>query len=109
MIRLRLIRRSAISLKNNVTKKIARQVAPQGVSVNACHPGDVCSRLASNLGFGGHETPDQGARTPAWLATEETGGTVTGKYFEHRRETPCCFAADRAAVEALYAACAEYG
>jgi retinol dehydrogenase 12 len=87
----------------------AERLAPHGVSVNACHPGDVRSRLASNLGFGGHETPDQGARTPAWLATEETGVTVTGKYFEHRRETPCRFAADRASVEALYAACAEYG
>jgi hypothetical protein len=40
-------------------------------------------------------------------SVNQTG--VNGKYFEHRRETPCRFAADRAAVEALYAACAEYG
>jgi NAD(P)-dependent dehydrogenase (short-subunit alcohol dehydrogenase family) len=87
----------------------AGRLASYGVSVNACHPGDVRSRLAGNLGFGGHETPDEGARTPAWLATEAIGGTVTGKYFERQRETPCRFAADRAAVEALYAACAQYG
>jgi hypothetical protein len=34
-------------------------------------------------------------------SVNQTG--VNGKYFEHRRETPCRFAADRAAVEALYA------
>jgi hypothetical protein len=68
----------------------------------------VRSRLAANLGFGGHETPDEGARTPAWLATEAVGGTVTGKYFEQQRETPCRFAADRAAIDTLYAACLEY-
>ena len=87
----------------------AERLREHRVWVNACHPGDVRSRLSANLGFGGHETPDQGARTPAWLATEETGGTVTGKYFEHRSETPCRFAADRAAIESLYTACTEYG
>jgi NAD(P)-dependent dehydrogenase (short-subunit alcohol dehydrogenase family) len=86
----------------------AERLASHGVCVNACHPGDVRSRLASDLGFGGHESPDQGARTPAWLATEAIGGTVTGRYFEQQRETACRFAADRAAIEALYAACAEY-
>ena len=86
----------------------AERLAPHGVTVNACHPGDVRSRLAANLGFGGHETPDEGARTPAWLATEAVGGTVTGKYFEQQRETPCRFAADRAAIDTLYAACLEY-
>lgn len=86
----------------------AVRLEPYKVTVNACHPGDVRSRLAGNLGFGGHETPDQGARTPAWLATEEIGGKVTGKYFERQRETPCRYAVDRAAIKALYAACLTY-
>ena len=43
------------------------------------------------------------------LATEAAGGQLTGKYFEQQRETPCRFAADPVAVEALYAACSRYG
>jgi len=80
-----------------------------GITVNACHPGDVRSRLSASLGFGGHETPEQASRTPVWLATEAAGGQLTGKYFEQQRETPCRFAADPVAVEALYAVCSRYG
>lgn len=88
-----------------LTTAFAERLAGDGISVNACHPGDVVSNLSRSLGFGGHETPDQGASTPAWLATEATGTSVTGKYFEHRREVPCRFSADSDAVEALYQAC----
>jgi NAD(P)-dependent dehydrogenase (short-subunit alcohol dehydrogenase family) len=86
----------------------AARLAGAGVTVNACHPGDVVSPLSRSLGFGGHETPDEGARTPAWLATEAAGGTVAGRYFEHRREVPCRFSQDREAVEGLFRACARY-
>jgi len=86
----------------------AKRLGPRGVTVNACHPGDVNSRLSNSLGFGGHETPEQGAATPLWLATAPVGGEVTGKYFEHRREAQCRFGADTAAVEALFAACARH-
>jgi hypothetical protein len=37
------------------------------------------------------------------------GADRTGRYFEHRREVSCRFAADREAVEALYRACEDYG
>jgi NAD(P)-dependent dehydrogenase (short-subunit alcohol dehydrogenase family) len=47
----------------------AERLREHRVWVNACHPGDVRSRLSANLGFGGHETPEQGAATPVWLAT----------------------------------------
>ena len=53
-----------------LTVAFARRVGEHGVSVNACHPGDVNSSLSNNLGFGGHESPREGARTPAWLATD---------------------------------------
>jgi retinol dehydrogenase-12 len=86
----------------------AQRFEPHGITVNACHPGDVTSTLSNNLGFGGHESPDEGARTPVWLATGEAGGRVTGRYFEHRRELSCPFGSDRAAVEALFQACQTY-
>jgi len=91
-----------------LTVAFARRLQSRGVAVNACHPGDVNSTLSNNLGFGGHETPEQGAATPVWLATDPAGQAVTGRYFERRRETRCRFAEDREAVEALYALCASY-
>lgn len=92
-----------------LTVAFAKRLKPQGITVNACHPGDVRSKLASDLGFGGHETPDQGAQTPAWLATDAIGGELTGKYFEHRRQTRCRFSEDQTAIEALFETCANYG
>lgn len=87
----------------------AERLGDSGVTVNACHPGDVVSTLSRNLGFGGHETTDQAASTPVWLVTEAIGTQVTGKYFEHQREVSCRFGADRRAVEALYRACENFG
>jgi NAD(P)-dependent dehydrogenase (short-subunit alcohol dehydrogenase family) len=91
-----------------LTVAFAEELRPHGISVNACHPGDVHSTLSNNLGFGGTETPEQGARTPVWLATEPTGQEETGKYFEHRREVRCRFGADAQAVERLYEMCLTY-
>jgi NAD(P)-dependent dehydrogenase (short-subunit alcohol dehydrogenase family) len=91
-----------------LTVALADRLAAAGITVNACHPGDVRSTLSRTLGFGGHETPAQAADSPAWLATEPVGGECTGRYFEHRREVSCPFAADRAAVETLYRACERY-
>ncbi len=92
-----------------LTVAFAERVADRRVTVNACHPGDVVSTLSRNLGFGGHETPDQAASTPAWIATDAIGAEVTGKYFEHQRAVSCRFGADRTAVEALYRTCEGYG
>jgi hypothetical protein len=68
----------------------------------------VNSRLSNDLGLGGHTSPDEGADTPVWLATDPVGQRETGKYFEQRRETRCRFGEDTAAVEALYASCQIY-
>jgi NAD(P)-dependent dehydrogenase (short-subunit alcohol dehydrogenase family) len=87
----------------------AEKLGPYRIAVNACHPGDVNSALSNNLGFGGHETPDQGAATPVWLATHPDGQHQTGKYYEYRREAPCSFGRDRAAVNALFEICGNYG
>ncbi|WP_411726954.1 SDR family NAD(P)-dependent oxidoreductase [Methyloglobulus sp.] len=86
----------------------SERLAPYQISVNACHPGDVNSKLSNNLGFGGHETPDQGAETPVWLATHPIGQETTGRYFEHFTETSCPFIREKHAVNALFEICASY-
>lgn len=91
-----------------LTVALADRLDNFGVTVNACHPGDVNSKLSSDLGFGGHESPEEAARTPIWLATEQIGGQKTGKYFEHMREVRCRFGEDRGAVEELYEICLAY-
>jgi NAD(P)-dependent dehydrogenase (short-subunit alcohol dehydrogenase family) len=85
-----------------LTVAFAERLRPYGVTVNACHPGDVNSTLSNNLGFGGHESPDEGARTPVWLATSPVGRR------EHMREVRCRFGADRQAIEKLYEICLSY-
>lgn len=91
-----------------LTVAFAEKLRSDGISVNACHPGNVNSALSNDLGFGGYESPDEGARTPVWLATEPIGQQQTGKYFVDRREVRCYFGEDKAAVEALYQACLRY-
>ena len=91
-----------------LTAIFAEQLQPFNVTVNACHPGDVNSQLSNNLGFGGSESPDEGADTPFWLATNPIGQEKTGAYFEHRQPTPDRFTQKQDAVVALYQACLAY-
>ena len=91
-----------------LTVAFAERFAEHRVTVNACHPGDVNSRLSNNLGFGGHESPRDGARTPVWLATDPIGQQETGKYFEYMQMRRCRFGEDTMAVNALYEACLAY-
>jgi len=79
-----------------------------GITVNTCHPGDVVSKVSSDLGYGGSETPEQGADTPVWLATSiETEGK-TGHYFEHREKRHCPFMNDLKRVDQLMEMCEDY-
>jgi retinol dehydrogenase-13 len=91
-----------------LSSAFSEKLKPFHIAVNACHPGDVNSTLSNNLGFGGHETPDQGADTPVWLATYPIGQQKTGRYYEYRRESNCTFSCDRQAVNELYNCCANY-
>jgi retinol dehydrogenase-13 len=91
-----------------LTVAFAEKLKSKKITVNVCHPGDVRSTLASNLGYGGHETPEQGAATPAWLATSPEVKGITGKYFEHLKETTCRFGQDNHQVERLYQLCEKY-
>jgi hypothetical protein len=63
-------------------------------------------RVGCQSGF--QSTLIKGARTPAWLATDEIGQRETGKYFEHMQMRRCRFGEDSVGVEALYQACLAY-
>ncbi len=86
----------------------AERLKEFGISVNSCHPGDVNSKLSNDLGFGGSESPEQGAATPVWLATNPVGNEKTGKYFSHLREERCRFGENHQAIERLYQICSLY-
>lgn len=91
-----------------LTVAYAERLQPAGITVNACHPGDVSSKLSNNLGFGGSESPDEGAKTPVWLAAEPAGQQRTGQYFARRQEVTCQFASNTDAIEQLYHICSSY-
>ncbi len=91
-----------------LSKAFADRLADQGVCVNACHPGDVNSTLSNNLGFSGHQSPEEGADTPIWLAIGNAGTEISGRYFENRQVVPCSFSNDRNRVEQLFNLCEAY-
>ena len=80
----------------------------KGITINACHPGDVNSALSNSLGFGGSQSPDEGAKTPVWLATSSTIKDISGKYFENCAEVHCRFGADLELARNLFEICKTY-
>ena len=80
---------------------LAERLSASKIWIGSCHPGDVNSKLSNDLGFGGHESPEQGAETPLWLATGEGTGPE-GAYFAHRRAEHCRFCDDKDGVASLY-------
>lgn len=86
---------------------LAERFAGSGIWVGSCHPGDVSSKLSHALGFGGSQSPEQGADTPIWLATADDPGP-SGGYYASRRHEECRFCRDRAGVSALQAALDAY-
>lgn len=91
-----------------ITVAFADRLGSTGITVNSCHPGDVNSKVSNDLGFGGHESPDQGAATPVWLATDPGLKGVTGKYFADKNLVHCNFSEDIAGIERLYKLCQSY-
>jgi retinol dehydrogenase-12 len=86
----------------------AKMYQNEGIIVNACHPGDVNSPLSNNLGFGGSQSPDEGAKTPVWLASSPEVKDITGKYFEDCKEVHCRFSDDLDQAGELYEICKTY-
>jgi NAD(P)-dependent dehydrogenase (short-subunit alcohol dehydrogenase family) len=80
----------------------------RGITVNACHPGDVNSKLSNSFGFGGHESPAEGAATPLYLALSPELKGITGKYYEHMKQVECPFVKDAHEVEQLFGLCSSY-
>jgi len=91
-----------------LTVAFAERLKPLGITVNVCHPGEVNSKLSNDLGFGGHESPEQGAATPVWLATSDDVEGITGSYFEHLHQISCQFSHDKKSIEKLYEICSKY-
>ncbi len=73
---------------------LADEWMESGISVNACHPGEVSSRLSNNLGFGGSTSPEDGADTPAWLAADPEAKGINGKWVSSRTAVTEEFATD---------------
>ncbi len=96
--------RQSKQMNRMVTVALAAELAADQIRVHACHPGDVPSKLASDLGFGGAESPDSAADTPSRLALGELGADSTGGYFEHGQRVRCRFGEDQPQVRALWAA-----
>lgn len=74
------------------TRELARRVADRGITVNCCHPGAVATNIGidRNTGFGKtvtgllkpfFQTPEEGAKTAIFLATDESVKNITGEYF----------------------------
>ena len=87
---------------------MAEKLFSDEIMVNACHPGEVNSKLSNDLGFGGHESPAQGAATPVWLATSSDLSNITGKYLEYLQQVTCRFSANYQEMERLYQLCEGY-
>lgn len=95
------------------TRALARRCAGRGVHVNALHPGAVSTRIWPEERWYERAftrvlrlfliSPEEGARTSIWLASGETGGRATGRYFVRCQERqPSRAARDDAAAERLW-------
>jgi hypothetical protein len=75
------------------TQELAERLRPDGITVNAVHPGLITgTRLLLDVGgpfrwmtdrFG--KTPEQAADTPLWLATSPDAAHETGKLWHKRK------------------------
>ncbi|MBQ7637008.1 MAG: SDR family oxidoreductase [Lachnospiraceae bacterium] len=74
------------------TRELAKRLEAKGITVNCCHPGAVATNMGvdRNTGFGKTVTrmlkpffltPEEGARTAVFLASDPSVKDVTGEYF----------------------------
>ncbi len=101
--------RQAKQANRMLSHAFAVRLKTAGITVNACHPGDVNSKLSNAFGFGGSESPGEGAATPLYLALSAEPGEITGKYFEHMKQVSCPFIKERMAVDTLFEYCRNLG
>lgn len=74
------------------TRELAERLKNRSITVNCCHPGAVATNMgvSRDTGFGKtitgllkpfFQTPEEGARTAVFLASDPSVGDVTGEYF----------------------------
>ncbi len=97
--------RQAKQANRMISAAFADRLKINGIIVNSCHPGDVNSKLSNAFGFGGSESPREGAATPLYLCLSPELAGITGQYYEHLRQTSCKFSGDRQEVERLFDVC----
>ncbi len=79
------------------TRELARRLDGTGVTANALHPGVVATGFAGNnrsalwrIARATYRpfslSPERGARTSVWLATDPALATVTGRYFHNCKQ-----------------------
>jgi NAD(P)-dependent dehydrogenase (short-subunit alcohol dehydrogenase family) len=96
------------------TRELARRLDGSGVTVNALHPGAVATRLGRGSGpwtdllqraIGVFmKSPEQGADTSIYLASDPAVAGLNGRYFANRKEKePRPFASDDALARRLWA------
>jgi NAD(P)-dependent dehydrogenase (short-subunit alcohol dehydrogenase family) len=113
--RYRMFRNYCLSKLYNLlfTRELSRRLQNDRVTVNALHPGFVASRFGdATRGAGGVVfkvlkifaiTPEEGAKTPVYLASSAEIANVTGQYFYKCKVTqPTKDALDDAAAEWLW-------
>jgi len=91
-----------------LTLAYAEKYLHDGITVNVCHPGDANTKLSNSLGFGGHETPEQSARTPVYLALSSDVAQITGKYFRDCKIQDDPFMKDKNLVKKLFEICQQF-
>ncbi|CAF2399882.1 unnamed protein product [Rotaria sp. Silwood2] len=100
--------RQAKQANRMLTLAYAEKYLHDGITVNVCHPGDSNTKLSNSMGFGGHETPEQSAQTPVYLAISNDVAHITGKYFRDCRMQEDPFMRDKALINKLYDICQKY-
>ena len=91
-----------------LTWACAEKFRNDGITVNVCHPGDANTKLSNSMGFGGHETAEESARTPVYLAISDQVASTTGKYFRDCQVQEDPFMKDKALIEKLDKICQQY-
>jgi NAD(P)-dependent dehydrogenase (short-subunit alcohol dehydrogenase family) len=91
-----------------LTLAYAEKFLNDGITVNVCHPGDSNTKLSNSMGFGGHETPEQSAQTPVYLAISNDVANITGKYFRDCRIQDDPFMKDKELIKKLFDICQKY-
>jgi NAD(P)-dependent dehydrogenase (short-subunit alcohol dehydrogenase family) len=68
------------------TYSLARSLGGSGITANCLHPGVVTTKLSRSAAPGmATITPEEGARTPVWLATSPDVARISGRYFEEMK------------------------